>query len=187
MIDIDPRVAADYFALVLLGGAALLALALTRPVTRRAVADDAVRLSSALAGGAMAGSLYFSEIADFPPCELCWYQRIAMYPIAVIGVVATIRRDRQVLPSIIVLSTIGLAISLYHVGIQLFPEQSSFCELDNPCSSRWVEGMGWMTIPRMAAVVFSGILTIAVVGRRADRSPVPSPSPSSPEHREVHP
>lgn len=184
MIDIDPRVAADYFALVLVGGLVLLAVALTRPATRRAVAGDAVRLASAIAGGAMAGSLYFSEIADFPPCELCWYQRIAMYPIAVIGLVATIRRDRQVLPAIIVLSTIGLAISLYHVGIQLFPEQSSFCELDNPCSSRWVEGMGWMTIPRMAAACFAGILVIAVVGRHADSR---DPSSPSPHRQEVHP
>ena len=164
MNDIDPHVVADFFALVLLGGVALLIGALIRRSTRAAVATDAVRLSAAVATGAMAGSLYFSDIADFPPCEMCWIQRIAMYPIAVIGVVAAFRRDRSVLPYLGVLAALGLLASIYHIGIQLFPEQSSFCDLTNPCSSRWVEGLGWMTIPQMAATSFALILAVTTAG-----------------------
>lgn len=168
MIDIDPPVAADFFALVLLGGAVLLLITLTRQEARSAIGADAVALSAVVAGGAMAGSLYFSEVADFVPCEMCWYQRIAMYPIAIIGAVAAVRRDRRVLPYLGLLAGAGLLVSMYHIGIQLFPEQSSFCDVSNPCSSRWVEGLGWMTIPQMAAVCFAAILAVAVTGVRTN-------------------
>ena len=166
MTDIDPHVAADFFALVLLGGAGMLAVALARPASRVAIGADAVRLTAVVATGAMAGSLYFSEVADFRPCELCWFQRIAMYPIAVIGIVAAIRRDRAALPYVAVLAGFGLLVSIYHIGIQLFPEQSSFCEVSNPCSSRWVDGLGWMTIPQMAGASFAMILTLSINGLR---------------------
>lgn len=166
MKDLDPGVAADFFALVLVGGVLLLAVALTRPRVRGPIAVDALRLSAVVATGAMAGSLYFSEVADFPPCEMCWYQRIAMYPIAVIGIVAAIRRDRRVLPYLAVLASLGLVASGYHIVIQWFPEQSAFCEASNPCSSRWVEGLGWMTIPQMAAACFLVIVTLSITGLR---------------------
>lgn len=168
MIDIDPPVAADFFALVLTGGAVLLVASLARETTRAAVGADALRLSAAVAGGAMVGSLYFSEVAHFEPCEMCWYQRIAMYPIAVVAFVAAVRRDRTVLPYLGILAGLGLLASMYHIGIQLFPEQSSFCDITNPCSSRWVEGLGWMTIPQMAAVCFGVILAVVVTGIRTN-------------------
>jgi disulfide bond formation protein DsbB len=114
----------------------------------------------------MAGSLYFSEIADFVPCEMCWFQRIAMYPIAAIGIMATLRRDRAVLPYVSVLAGLGLIASVYHIGIQLFPEQSTFCEASNPCSAKWVEGLGWMTIPQMAGTCFAVILAVSITAVR---------------------
>ncbi|MEQ8842121.1 MAG: disulfide bond formation protein B [Acidimicrobiales bacterium] len=169
MSDIDPNTAADFFALVLLVGAVLLAAALTRPAARAALAADAVRLSALVAAGATGGSLYFSEVANFQPCQLCWFQRIAMYPIAVIGVLATVRRDRAVLPYLGALAGIGGAVSLYHIYIQAYPERSSVCDASVPCSSRLVEGLGWMTIPQMAAVSFAVIITLTVLGTRVDR------------------
>jgi disulfide bond formation protein DsbB len=114
-----------------------------------------------VATGATLGSLYFSESAGFVPCELCWFQRIAMYPLAIILGVAVMRRDRTVLPYALTLSVIGLGISAYHVQLQLFPEQSSFCEATNPCSGRWVEAFGWLTIPQMAGLSFALIALLA--------------------------
>ena len=70
------------------------------------------------------------------------------------------------LPYLAVLATLGLGASIYHIGIQLFPEQSSFCEVSNPCSSRWVEGLGWMTIPQMAGACFATILALSINGLR---------------------
>ena len=173
MTDIDPHVAADFAAFVLLAGAALLVVTLTRPVGRAALARDALRLIAIVASGAAVGSLYFSEVADFVPCEMCWFQRIAMYPIAAIGIVATIRRDRAVLPYLGVLAGLGLAASAYHIGIQLFPEQSTFCDVANPCSARWVEGLGWMTIPQMAGTCFAIIIALSINGIRTPTKEIP--------------
>ena len=64
--------------------------------TRGAVAPVALPLATAVALTTSLGSLYLSEVAEFPPCILCWYQRIAMYPLAVILIVASLRRDRAV-------------------------------------------------------------------------------------------
>jgi len=104
---------------------------------------------------------------------MCWVQRIAMYPIAVIGIVATIRHDRAVLPYMGVLAGLGLVASVYHVGIQLFPEQSTFCDVANPCSASWVEGLGWMTIPQMAGTCFAAIIALAITGIRTPLKETP--------------
>ena len=60
---------------------------------RLSVAGQGLRLAWAMATIAMLGSLYYSEVAGFPPCEYCWYQRIAMYPLVVILGIAMVRRD----------------------------------------------------------------------------------------------
>lgn len=113
-------------------------------------------LATVVAGAAMAGSLWFSEVAHFPPCLLCWYQRIAMYPIAVLGLVAAVRRDRGFRTYGIVLAGIGLLISSYHIAVELYPSlESGSCDPTNPCSIRWVEGLGFWTIPRMAWAGFA--------------------------------
>jgi disulfide bond formation protein DsbB len=157
----DAAQMATFFGLILLGGAAGLILAVSHSQYRSSIAESAVPLAAAVATGATLGSLYFSESAGFVPCELCWFQRIAMYPLAIILGVAVMRRDKTVLPYALTLSVIGLGISAYHVQLQLFPEQSSFCEAANPCSGRWVEAFGWLTIPQMAGVSFALIALLA--------------------------
>lgn len=123
----------------------------------------------AIAVGATLGSLYLSEVIGLVPCELCWFQRIAMYPMAIVLVLARIRGDRNVLPYVGVLSAVGLAIALYHVQLQQFPGQSSFCDVVNPCSSKAGQALGWMTIPQMAAVCFALIATTAFTSIRFDQ------------------
>ena len=146
-------VATTCATLLLLGVPAGLA-GLAVPAFRRRVARFVMPATALVPVLAMAGSLYFSERAGFVPCELCWYQRIAMYPLAVIMPIAAFRRDRSVLPYVSVVAAIGLAISAYHVYIQAFPEESNFCEITNPCSATWVEAYGWLTIPWMAGLSF---------------------------------
>lgn len=164
MFDISPLVAAEFFASILLGGGALLAITVSRRDGRRSIAVYALPLIAMVAMGATAGSLYFSESAGFVPCEMCWIQRIAMYPTAVVAVVATARRDLTVLPYLTLLAALGLVAAGYHIGLQRFPDQASFCEVANPCTSRWVEAFGWITIPTMAAVSFGVILALGLTG-----------------------
>ncbi|HEX5947530.1 MAG TPA: disulfide bond formation protein B [Acidimicrobiales bacterium] len=126
-----------------------------------AVGPVALLLAATVAVVATLGSLYYSEIADFPPCRLCWYQRIGMYPLAVVLPIAAWRRDRQVRWYALPLAVVGGAVSIYHLVIERFPSlESGACEITNPCSIIWVERFGYLTIPAMA---LSGFALIAVL------------------------
>jgi len=121
---------------------------------------------------ATAGSLWFSEGAHFPPCELCWYQRIAMYPLALLLVMAAVRRDSAIRPYGMALAGVGLAVSLWHSFIEAFPDRDpGGCDPNNPCTIRWVEGLGVWTIPRMAAVCFLLILVVLALDRPPTKEP----------------
>jgi disulfide bond formation protein DsbB len=162
---VDPAFVATFFALLLLFGAVGVVAAWLVPTVRESVAPAATTIAATVAGGAMAGSLYFSESAGYVPCTLCWWQRAAMYPLAVAlaaGAVFGVERIRR--PAIVV-ATIGLAIAAYHVQLQWFPDQGSFCDASNPCSGRWVEAFGWMTIPQMAGIAFALIIGVLALPR----------------------
>ena len=135
-------------------------LALGKRNLRRELRSLTMELATLVAVGATLGSLYFSEIRNFLPCEFCWYQRIAMYPLALILLIATIRRDRKIIPYALALSTIGAIISAYHYQLQLFPGQGSSCGLDASCAYKWVEVFGFVTIPLLA---FGSFLLISML------------------------
>jgi disulfide bond formation protein DsbB len=134
--------------------------------------DHGVPFALCVAGVATAGSLYLSEGAGFIPCRLCWYQRIAMYPLAVILTVAVIRRRADAYIYVVPVALIGAAISTYHITVERFPrlESSNICETANPCTLIWTNRFGFLTIPTMALTAFSLILAVNVIGasRRFD-------------------
>lgn len=125
----------------------------------------------ALAAISMAGSLYFSESADYVPCTLCWYQRIAMYPLVLLFGIAAIRRDRGMALYGLVLSAVGAVIALYHLQLTWFPDQVSICSQGALCEVEWFKIWGFATIPYLALVAFAGIAALCVLslwaGRRA--------------------
>jgi disulfide bond formation protein DsbB len=148
---------------VLLGG---WALPKTRVAVRAFVGPVGLGAATGIACSAMAGSLYLSEIAHFTPCRLCWYQRIAMYSSAILLLLAVIRRRQAVRPLVTVLCTIGALISSYHVLIERFPNlESSTCDPNNPCSLKWVEKFGFVTIPGMALTCFVAIICLLTIRR----------------------
>jgi hypothetical protein len=115
---------------------------------------------------ATAGSLYFSEVAHYEPCTLCWYQRIAMYPLAVVLPVAAWRRDHGLRLYAALVAVGGLAVSAWHNYIETFPHRDpGGCDPTNPCTIRWVEGLGFWTIPRMALACFAMILALLALDR----------------------
>ena len=162
----DPRDVSNFIALTLLIGVAGFFIGIARRESRSALIGRALPLISLAAVGATLGSLYFSESAGYVPCELCWFQRIAMYPLAVIMPIATYQRDRAALRYSLALSLLGGAVSAYHVQLQLFPDQGSFCEVSNPCTAEWVKAFGWMTIPQMAGLTFLFIAVMSAAGLR---------------------
>jgi disulfide bond formation protein DsbB len=114
-----------------------------------------------VAATAMAGSLYFSEGAGLVPCALCWYQRIAMYPMAIVLLIAAWRGDIGIRPYAATIAGIGAVISGYHILVQRLPGlPSGSCSLESPCSAIYIERFGFVTIPVMAFIGFAAILTI---------------------------
>lgn len=131
---------------------------------RAAVAPVALPLAWAVATTCTLGSLYLSEVAKFPPCILCWYQRIAMYPLVVILAVASLRRDLAVKWYVVPLALVGLGISIYHYLVERFPDSVSFsCSADVPCSTVWVWRFHFLSIPAMAGLGFALIITLVLL------------------------
>ncbi len=126
-----------------------------------------IPLALAVAAVSTAGSLYYSEVAGYPPCEMCWYQRIFMYALVPVLAVALARRDARGGWYALPLAVAGLAVSVYHYQLQLFPDQGSACDVQAPCTSRWVEGLGFATIPFMAGCGFVGVAGLAVLSLRS--------------------
>lgn len=165
----DPQDVASVFAVTLVLAATAVIAGAIIPKGRTLVARGAPVIVAAMAVGATLGSLYFSEVADFVPCTYCWWQRVAMYPIAVITSLALAFRDRWILRYSLALGSIGLAISIYHIQLQIFPDQSSnSCDLTSPCTAKWVEALGFMTIPQMAGISFAIVVITSVVGLRCN-------------------
>jgi len=101
------------------------------------------------------GSLYYSEIAGFVPCTLCWYQRILMYPLTVITLVGILTRDRYLPYYALPLSLMGMGLSTYHYLLQLgVIGHSAACAVGVPCGLRYVNYLGFITIPLMALTGF---------------------------------
>jgi disulfide bond formation protein DsbB len=123
----------------------------------------------ALAG--TVGSLFFSEVMLYPPCVLCWYQRIALYPLVVIIGMGIATQDRSAVKYALPLCLIGLLIAVYHnlLYYGFIPESITPCTEGVPCNAKQVELLGFITIPMMALAGFAGIaacLALAVPKRR---------------------
>ncbi len=163
----------------LAGGASVALLAISLVSTpavvrlRRDVADAALPLALAVAATCTAGSLYYSEVMDYTPCKLCWFQRICMYPLVVLFTVAVARKDRGIHHYALPLSVIGGAISIYHYQLQRLPQQqSAVCAIEAPCTAKEVEQFGFVTIPMMALTGFALIGTLMFSVRAASRIPL---------------
>jgi disulfide bond formation protein DsbB len=122
--------------------------------------DKAIWLAWLVALAATVGSLIYSEVIHFEPCRLCWFQRIAMYPMAVVLLVGAIRREYQVKYYALPLAVAGLAVSVYHYLMQVFPSlEGGSCGVVS-CSARLVEIFGFISIPFMAG---AGFMVITVL------------------------
>lgn len=120
---------------------------------------------------ATAGSLFFSEVMQLPPCVLCWYQRIAMYPLVLILAAGIILRDRNLKAYAIPPALSGLLVSGYHnlLYYGLIPESITPCTEGISCTSRQIEWLGFITIPLMALVAFMGITLCLLLYRSREK------------------
>jgi disulfide bond formation protein DsbB len=116
-------------------------------------------LAWAIALLATAGSLFFSEVMHLPPCVLCWYQRIATYPLVIIIAVGIVLRDRRMKIYALPLCLAGLAISVYHnlLYYGFIPEAITPCTEGVPCNAVQIEWLGFITIPLMGLGAFISV------------------------------
>jgi disulfide bond formation protein DsbB len=127
-----------------------------------AIAPQSVLFAWIVATVTTLGSLYYSEHAGFVPCELCWYQRIVMYPLVLVLGVAVLRRDRAVWITALTFVVVGAPLSLYHWLVERVPAfaESSSCSTTVPCTAPWFEKLGFVTLAWMA---MSSFLLIGVL------------------------
>lgn len=115
----------------------------------------------------LCGSLFMSEVAHYVPCELCWYQRIAAWPLAALCVVGALRRDTKVWTYTLPLCGVGAAVSLWHLAIERIPalSESVSCGTEASCTVRWVWQFGFVSIPLLALICFAAVATSTFMAR----------------------
>jgi disulfide bond formation protein DsbB len=167
MIGLNVLAMERFFALLALAAGALaIAIIAARLLPAAHHLLDIVRparlwLAWLIAAVAMAGSLYFSESANFVPCKLCWFQRIAMYPLALLLLIAALRRDEGIRRYAIPLASIGAVISSYHYLIEWRPSLGTgTCEITAPCTVPWFRQFGFVSLPLMALCGFAAIVSL---------------------------
>lgn len=118
---------------------------------------------------ATSGSLYFSEVAGFEPCRLCWFQRILMYPLPIMMITALIGKYKGVFNYVLPLSFIGLSIAIYHYYNQVIGGSSLTCSVvgySASCSERFFTYFGYITIPWMSFSAFTYIFLLGLIGKK---------------------
>lgn len=128
----------------------------------RSIQEAAPWLAFLVAATSTFGSLYFSEVAHFVPCRLCWFQRIAMYPLSVVLLVGAVRRDPGLRWYVGPMALIGAGVAAYHTLLEWKPElDTGACELFGPsCTDIWFREFGFLTLATMALIGFLTILLL---------------------------
>lgn len=131
-----------------------------------------LRINFLIALSATIGSLYFSEVMKFPPCTLCWYQRICIYPLVVIFGAALLTEDHEHRKYSAPLLLIGLALAIYHnlLYFGVIAQELVPCTGTVSCSSKQLELFGFLTIPLLALVSFVSMLSVILLEYRFARS-----------------
>ena len=120
-----------------------------------------------LAFVASALTLIYSEVFGIPPCPLCWWQRIFMYPQIVLFALALYLRERTVALYSIVLSILGAGVALYHHALQIAPPGTLPCPAEGEvsCSQVFLFELGYITYPLMALTAFAFLIVVMLIVR----------------------
>jgi disulfide bond formation protein DsbB len=164
-------------ALLLLSGLlALLGLRLPLHTLRRSIWGYELWLAFLVSAVATGGSLFFSEVAHFVPCELCWFQRICMYPLSITTLLMALADDHRAARYLLPLPLVGAGVSTYHLLVENgVVKQTHACLLSAPggCATKWINEFGFVTIPTLALTAFALVfasLTFSMFEPRSDDS-----------------
>jgi disulfide bond formation protein DsbB len=144
-------------ALLLVGLAWLVGLRSPARFVRESLEGYELWLAFVVSAIATGGSLFFSEIANFFPCELCWFQRICMYPLSITTLLAALANDRRAARYLLPLPLVGAGVSIYHILVEnQVVAEAKACLISAPggCATKWINEFGYMTIPTLALTAF---------------------------------
>jgi disulfide bond formation protein DsbB len=121
---------------------------------------------------ALGGSLYFSEVRHLPPCVLCWYQRILMYPLAILIPIGILKKDSNLPLYVLALSVPGTLVAIYHALLQygVIPDSLGPCQAGISCTTQQILWLGFITIPLLSALAFALISILMLRIRSLQRN-----------------
>lgn len=152
------------FLLVIVALLALVGVRAPFALVRKKLKGRELWLAFLVATIATGGSLFFSEVAHFPPCELCWYERYCMYPLSIAIPIVAAFGLRRASRWLLAVPFVGAGVSIYHLLIENgLLRQSLDCMVSAPggCGVMWIDEFGYMTIPTLALTGF--VLIIALL------------------------
>lgn len=135
------------------------------------IGRNGIALAFVAALAAILGSLFYSEVAGYEPCKLCWFQRIFMYPQVILLGVALWKKDSREALYCLILSVVGAAIAGYHYLMQIGIAPSLPCSAvgySASCSQRFVMQFGYITIPMMSLTAFALIIIFLLMAKNAE-------------------
>jgi hypothetical protein len=195
-VDVEAvQVFTSLLSLLALAGAAVLVVARLAASRSAAARDAAVAVSAAglwlafvVALGATVGSLYFSEVARYVPCRLCWFQRIAMYPLVPVLFVAALRRDRAAVWYVLPIAITGLGVAAYHYLLEWRPAlEGGVCSAFGPsCADIWFRQFGFVTLAFMAIAGFVSIIVFTLMATVVPPPGGPGAQVSQPDQANQH-
>lgn len=120
-----------------------------------------------VAGASTLGALFFGEVMQLPPCVLCWYQRIFMFPLVLILPIGLFPFDPKVVRYALALAIAGWLFAAFHLLLVagVIPESIQPCAQGVPCSATVIEWFGFVTIPLLSVIAFSTIIVLLFLTR----------------------
>ena len=116
---------------------------------------------------ATGGSLFYSEVMRYTPCELCWYQRLLMYPLSIFLLLMAIWGANHAARYIIALPIVGACVSIYHmlIGYGVIAEPNQCTAFSGGCGTNWIRtrDFGYLLIPTIAFSAFLLLITFLVL------------------------
>ena len=136
-----------------------------------ALGDLSLWLAWLVAATTTVGSMYYSIGAHYTPCELCWYQRICMYPLVVILGVGAWKRAPFTRLTALPFIVCGIGVSTWHFILERFPGiEAGACSITVPCNAPWFVELGFITLAFMCLSGMALIATLLLVDRAHERA-----------------
>ncbi len=135
---------------------------------KKFIKEYSAHIAWVIALASMIGSLYFSEVFNFAPCVLCWYQRIIIYPLVLLIPVGIMLKDKRLASYILPLTVVGLIVSIFQnlLYYKVIPEAIMPCVDGVSCTTKYIDYFGFLTIPLLSLLSLIAITVLMVIYKK---------------------